>query len=181
MLPPWLQSLAQDYWRDPLFRWSMLSLSVLLLILGLGRLLFSAPSDTPVQNHPLGITELPPGFSLVPIELLNEQSIASLVDRFAVVDLYRVQLHNGHEARGANRGKRIARNVRLLRAPLNPEKFAVLVPDNQAADLMGEATALLATVVNLKGAQPTSFENEDQPRKTNPGPEIQIYNSGGRK
>jgi hypothetical protein len=87
-------------------------------------------------------TIIPKGFVLVPIELANADSLASLIGDFAIVDLYRNSVH------GSGPGTRVGHQLRLLRAPLNPKTFAVLVPDTEARSIVGSGGPLLAVLQN---------------------------------
>ena len=87
-------------------------------------------------------TVIPKGYVLVPIELSNAESISSIISEFAIVDLYATA--NGK----SQQGKRVAQHLRLLRAPLNPRAFAVLVPDAEAQSIVGTGNPLVAVVQN---------------------------------
>lgn len=92
----------------------------------------SISSTTPVVPPPSveADTVIPAGFSLVPIELENHEALDSLIGIHAIVNLYQ------SSSLGDQRGRLIGRNLRLLRAPLNPQKFAVLVPSAEVGLFM---------------------------------------------
>jgi len=95
-------------------------------------------------------TVIPKGFVLVPIELQNAESLAAMVDQYAIVDLYSVPRTN-EEARAKTTqgpGHRVGYHLRLLRAPANPKTFAVLVPEAQAPGVVAMAGALFAVIQN---------------------------------
>lgn len=98
-------------------------------------------------------TFIPVGFTLVPIEIANAESLASLVgEQGGVVDLY---LASTEKQKG---GLKVGSRLKILRAPLNPQQYAVLVKDNEGSKLLGYAGPFIAVVQNpnIKGAELTS-------------------------
>lgn len=73
-------------------------------------------------------TYIPDGYVLVPIDIQNIASLSSLIGQFAIVDLF--------SGIPGNKQQRVGQKLKLLRAPLNPEQFAVLVPENQVSQLL---------------------------------------------
>jgi hypothetical protein len=103
-----------------------------------------------------------------------------LIVDLAVVDLYRIRLTPENGSVRSKKGVRIAKNVRLLRAPLNPNKFAVLVPENKAAELMMEGNSLIATIVDQTKAKGTEFNDpEIVPSKVKIESKVKYYSTGG--
>lgn len=95
----------------------------------------AVPSESPD-------TIIPNGYVLVPIELANADSLGSIIDEFAVVDLYSGALP------GEKGGTRVGQKLRLIRAPLNPKTFAVLVPEAEASKIVGSIGPVIAVVQN---------------------------------
>ncbi|MBV2169700.1 MAG: hypothetical protein KUL82_13430 [Bdellovibrio sp.] len=88
-------------------------------------------------------TFIPRGFVLVPIEVANAESLASLVgDMGGVVDLY---LASTDKQKG---GLKVGSKLKLLRAPLNPQQYAVLVKDQESPRLLSYAGPFIAVVQN---------------------------------
>lgn len=88
-------------------------------------------------------TYIPRGFVLVPLEISNAESLASLVgDMGGVVDLY---LASNDRQKG---GLKVGSKLKLLRAPLNPEQYAVLVKDTESSRLLSFTGPFLAVVQN---------------------------------
>lgn len=85
--------------------------------------------ETPLPEKIQADTFVPAGFVLVPIQLANEKAVSALVDQFAVVDLYTTEP-------AVLNSILIAEKVKLLRAPLDPSQFAVLLPENKAHELL---------------------------------------------
>lgn len=88
-------------------------------------------------------TFIPRGFVLVPLEISNAESLASLVgDLGGVVDLYLAS------AEGRPGGLKVGAKLKLLRAPLNPQQYAVLVPDSESTKLLSYSGPFIAVVQN---------------------------------
>jgi hypothetical protein len=80
---------------------------------------------------------------LVPVELANAESLSSLVgDMGGVVDLY---LATAENKKG---GLKVGSRLKLLRAPLNPNQYAVLVQENDSSRLLSYAGPFIAVVQN---------------------------------
>ncbi|MEQ1722918.1 MAG: hypothetical protein ABL930_07055 [Pseudobdellovibrio sp.] len=73
-------------------------------------------------------TLIPKGFVLVPIELANLNAVASLINQFGVIDLY------GGDSE--TNSVQIASRIKILRAPLNPNQYAVLVTEDLSKQIM---------------------------------------------
>lgn len=88
-------------------------------------------------------TFIPRGYVLVPIEIANAESLNSLVgDMGGVVDLY---LATNEKQKG---GLKVGSKLKLVRAPLNPQQYAVLVPDDESSRLLSFTGPFLAVVQN---------------------------------
>jgi hypothetical protein len=74
-------------------------------------------------------TFIPAGFVLVPIKLENNEAVSGLIDQFAVVDVY---ANNP----SSKMNELVAEKVKMLRAPLDPNQFAVLLKDEKARELL---------------------------------------------
>lgn len=103
-------------------------------------------------------TYIPDGFVLVPIEVANFESLDSILGKFGVVDLFvgsddpRVKPH------------KVAERVKILRAPLNPNHFAVLVPDSESQKIVAYSGALTVVVQNPNKAGPTFVMSDSTQR-----------------
>ena len=87
-------------------------------------------------------TVIPSGYVLVPIEVQNIDSLSSLVGSYGVVDLFTTNQFKQKS------GQRVGRRLKLLRAPLNPQSFAVLVPENEATTILSATGPFFAVVQN---------------------------------
>lgn len=120
---------------------------------------FFSPSTPPLRE---GVetpdTYIPRGLVLVPIELANGEALSSMVADFAIVDLFETG-RSGTQLR-----KRVGHRLRLIRAPLNPEKMAVLVPEGQERELLQNDHPLFAVVQNRGEKQAGQVPSQAPPR-----------------
>ena len=111
-------------------------------------------------------TMIPKGYVLIPIELANADSVSALMDQYGVVDLY-----SGSAATvGA---KKLASKVKILRAPLNPNQYAVLVPEHFSKQIMSLSGPFWAVVQNRE------VKTNDQEQKAPATVRIEYHQSGG--
>jgi hypothetical protein len=89
-------------------------------------------------------TLIPKGFVLVPIELANLNAVASLINQFGVIDLY------GGDSE--TNSVQIASRIKILRAPLNPNQYAVLVTEDLSKQIMRFKGPYWAVVQNREAA-----------------------------
>lgn len=141
------------------------------IILGLFSILFEfggrnsikeSAQSTPNESPD---TIIPKGYVLVPIELANAESLGSIIDEFAIVDLYTGSLP------GEKGGTRVGQKLRLIRAPLNPKTFAVLVPESEASKIVGSAGPVIAVLQNKNQKGLGSLEKKGSKQN-----HIQYYN-----
>lgn len=112
----------------------------------------SKDSSTESSKENLEVdTMIPKGYLLIPLELSNAESLASLSGQFSVVDLYA-------SSEKGKRGFKVATAVKLLRAPLNPQQFAVLIKEQDSAK-----------IVSIEGPFFAALKNPREP--TEPSPE----------
>lgn len=99
-------------------------------------------------------TFIPKGFVLVPIELSNADSLSSLIgDLGGVVDLY---LTSGHDEKRKTNHK-VASKLKIIKAPLNPQQYAVLIKEGESSSLLSLPGPFIAIVQNpsSKGSEVT--------------------------
>jgi len=96
-------------------------------------------------------TYIPLGFVLVPIEISNKSAVEAVLGDRAVVDLYRQNEKGGTE--------KVASSVKLVRAPLNPTQFAVLVPEDESERLVQGASEYTVVIQNRKSSR-SSFQRQ---------------------
>ena len=56
--------------------------------------------------------------------------------------------------------------LKLIRAPLNPQQFAVLVPETETQKILQSEGPFFATVLNPKNEQKSELHERKQKRKT---------------
>ena len=105
-------------------------------------------------------TYIPKNHVLVPIELHNSEAISSMIGAYGIVDLFTVSENLG------DKGKKVGRRLKILRAPLNPEKFAVLVHENESAGIVGHAGSFIAVIQNVKNKEKTEITQRQAPKQS---------------
>lgn len=151
--------------RDKLKSW-LLEKPNQYLLLGLIALLVLAilwprqEQKTEVQQAVEADTVIPAGFVLVPIELLNFEALSALVGSYAIVDLFAPNTDPNQ------RPRKIGSDLRLLRAPLNPNQFAVLVPENESDLVVSQATPLIAVIQNRSKNEQTKLLRTKSQKKS---------------
>lgn len=151
--------------RDKLKSW-LLEKPNQYLLLGLIALLALAilwprqEQKTEVQQAVEADTVIPAGFVLVPIELLNFEALSALVGSYAIVDLFAPNTDPNQ------RPRKIGSDLRLLRAPLNPNQFAVLVPENESDLVASQATPLIAVIQNRSKNEQTKLLRTKSQKKS---------------
>ncbi len=105
---------------------SLMSIAILTLILF--NLFFSSEPKA-IQAPELATeasTFIPENHSLIPIKLINQKSLSSLIENFGWIDLYSVK----KSETGYKKGPKIVKKIRILRAPLDPSQFGIIVPND---------------------------------------------------
>jgi hypothetical protein len=102
-------------------------------------------------------TMIPAGYLLIPIQLSNAESLSSLAGQFAIVDLYAT----GDKGR---KGFKVASAVKLLRAPLNPQQFAVLMREQESSKIVTMEGPFFAALKSRNDKSPSGL---DPVRKNN--------------
>lgn len=144
----------KQYFQDPKSRMTLILCGIVAVLICIQSLFFNSTSsaDVPPQNPYVYLADqIPEGFTLVPIQIQNSDSIASMMDITAVVDLF--------SSESLTRKKQLlARNVKLIKVPGHGLQFgAVLGEDNQKKvfDLTEPVFAVLKS-------------NRAKPQKTKP-------------
>lgn len=88
-------------------------------------------------------TYIPRGFVLVPLEIANSDSLNALIgDLGGVVDLY-LATNSGQK-----NGLKVGSKLKLLRAPLNPNQYAVLVRESEGSRILSYTGPFVAVIQN---------------------------------
>ncbi len=105
------------------------------------------PKNPEAISSPKSVdTFIPAGFVLVPIQLSNAEALDSMIGSRGVVDLFAPDLKR------PGRSKKVAEHIKILRAPLNPNQFAVLVNEQSSSQLVHYEGAFFAVVQNPNAA-----------------------------
>ena len=104
-------------------------------------------------------TFIPEGYILVPIELQNADNFDGLIDSYAVVDLFELIDPT------RKKQKKVASRVQMIRAPLNHERFAILIAEKDSSSLLSAQGSLRAVI-----------KNPTEPGRLEPGI---VYTKGG--
>lgn len=130
---------------------TFIALGILALVLPDKKEAPVATERTPVSAD----TFIPKGYVLVPIELVNANSLGSLVGEVGgVVDLYLPQ------PKGPSR--RIASKLKILRAPYNPDLYAVLVREQESGVILNYAGPFVAVVQNPQAQGQNMTEHHER-------------------
>ncbi|WP_051056729.1 hypothetical protein [Pseudobdellovibrio exovorus] len=115
----------------------MLILTILFVILQKKTALSNKVSDS--EEPLLADTMIPLGYALLPLQLENIDSLASLIGAFGLIDLYGQQ---------EDKVELLASRIKILQAPLNPHQYAVLVPQPLSRNIMLHGGPYWGTVLN---------------------------------
>lgn len=100
-------------------------------------------AETPIKEKDDAYdTYIPYGYTLVPIEVQNYESLDSIFGNYGIVSLYFPSDEKNKKPR------LLAERVKMLRAPLNQGQFGVLIKDNDAGQIAGHAGPLFVVVHN---------------------------------
>ena len=137
--------------KQPRFQTLVAALSLMFIVI-----LYVELSAKPTAQNPESVdTYIPAGFVLVPIELQNADSLSSMIGDFAVVDLF-----TGLDGQQ----RRVGRSLKLIRAPLNPDRLAVFVPDDQVASLLKIPGPYWAALQNPNNRESASIQKDKKPQ-----------------
>lgn len=104
-------------------------------------------------------TLIPYGYTLVPIEIENYEALDSVFGNYGVVDLYTANKDVDRPP------KLIGKRLKMLRAPLNPTQFAVLVKDEESTRFAGHIGPVFVVVHNRSSKPASSRATSKTPLK----------------
>lgn len=124
-----------------------------LLLIGLALLITQnkdqTPRDTGTKEFEPSIdTFVPAGFVLVTLQLVNGESVDSMIGDYSQVDLYPVNQDPTDPAQ--KKAQPLATHLRLIRSPNNPSLFGVLVPEDERSMIQQLAQPVFAVIQNPK-------------------------------
>jgi len=119
------------------------TLGAMIVLCGLIALIVELRTDKPeAVSANDASTFIPDGFVLVPIDVQNPEALDSILGSYGVVDLFVPASAEGRPSRA------IAKRIKILRAPLNPNHFAVLAPEDEAPGLVRETGPFNVVIQN---------------------------------
>lgn len=104
-------------------------------------------------------TIIPPGYSLTPISIANAEALSALIDGFALVDVYTVDSEN------QKAGQKILGKAKLIRAPRDPNQYAILLPESESGYLMQKKGPFSVVIKNPNAAAKLEFTKKFVPLK----------------
>jgi hypothetical protein len=144
--PKWIEqfNLAKS-WIDKNPERSLLAVSVVGVLL-VGFISYQ-PKDSESQVLETLDTMIPADQTMVTIEVINAESLEGLFGGFALVNIFttKTALEQG--------GIKIGTNIKMVRATLNPGKFAVIVPKESAGVFMKYQGPFFVTIQNPNAIQ----------------------------
>lgn len=123
-------------------RWIVVAFVVSIFITGSALLKEQSVKKNEVQSPFDSL--IPAGFVYVPIEVQNADSLDSVFGQNGIVDLYVPTKTDGGKM------QKIASRIPLIRAPLNPNKYAALVPETEVNRLVQQSGNYFVVVQNPK-------------------------------
>lgn len=129
------------------------------------------PAKEPAASEPVyADTVIPRGYVLVPVEIANIQAVAGLIDQFGVIDLYAGSNHQENSFL-------VAARIKVMRAPLNPNQYAVLVPEAMSREIMkyrGPFWAVVQNRLNAATTAPSPQPPEKAPERLIPPAKVEV-------
>lgn len=141
--------------RSP--KWFLITAAILMVAILVKPKSESIEKTSPVR--PLSAdTYIPGGFVLVPVQLVNQASIDSLIGSFTIVDIYLA----GEQLEKTR--KLVAQDVRMIRAPLDPNQFGVLMDENNQEMIEKLSQPIFAVLKNPNSQKNMSTVKSSQRR-----------------
>ncbi len=146
------EKLIQDFKKSPEKGLLVISIFAVLLLAAFSR---SEP-QTPEQVLETIDTQVPLGFTLTPIEIINADALTGLIGNYGMASLYTVktELQQG--------GLMAADRVKIIRPANNPNKFSALLPDHQVKSFMQYAGPFYAVIQNPKTNEQVKVNSLDR-------------------
>lgn len=110
----------QKIWNGKSWKWPVATLAIGLTLVSLGLDLYDNKENVPPKNPSSNVqidTLIPSGHTLIPIEVLNFDSVNAVLGFHGVVDIY-----------SPGQAEPVARAIKITRAPRDPSQLSLLVP-----------------------------------------------------
>lgn len=140
----------KSYFQNPQTRTIAFASAGIFAIL-LGQLLvsfFSSP-EVSIKDKDYFLSEhIPDGYSVVPIELINAESISSLMGSIAFVDLYATEHIMGKR-------QILLKNIKMLKTANQDGQFSLIINDSESSKI-GDLNQPLFAVLKKKQSKKSS-------------------------
>lgn len=138
-------------------KWGMHLLTLIFIVIGL--YLFGTQPETKAESRPFESpdTFIPAGFVLIPLHLENSRAIEPMIGSHGVVDLFAVQAEQAPRL--------LASQVRIVRAPLDPTQFAVLIEEEKSGVLIQNHYPVRAIIQNPEQSSTRVIEPVQAPNR----------------
>ncbi len=100
-------------------------------------------------------TVIPAGFVLIPIEIGNSESLSHILGDTGVVDLFATDSPNKRP---------VASRIKVVRSPVNPDYLSVLVPENEAGQVLAHPGPFYVAVQNPRQSGARVHSEKARPR-----------------
>lgn len=134
----------------------VIAFGVLMIVMALNAQ--TASKLEPIADRVEIDTIIPKGYVLVPLNLENKEAISSVIQNFGLIDLYTGNPESG-------KSKKIANRIKIIRAPYNPNLFAVLVKDDLSERIMNESGLFYAVIQNKSELEGNNEINAERTKK----------------
>ena len=130
----------RHYFLDPKTRAISISSAVIALILILQGFISCQQSTSSAPSSPHYLSDhIPEGYFVVPLNLINIESLSPLMGSVGYADLYATEsLHNRRQI--------LVRNAKLLKTAENPLQVAAILTENQSQKLTNFDQAIFAVL-----------------------------------
>lgn len=128
-------------WQDEKIKFSLMFLGLAILSYFVSKA--DTPPPKPAQEEMIQLDSMiPEGFVLLPLDLVNREALSSIVGATAVIDLFTVN------AQTLNPSKKIAKRIKIIRTPRNPDQFALLIQENETHQILNYTGPYFAVIQN---------------------------------
>lgn len=121
--------------------YSIIFLIILLMYISFKSLSSSEPETQSAEPAQLD-TFIPKGFKIVNITIPNSEVLDSIIGNKGTVDVYVPSVKKGLEP------KLLLKKAKILRAPLNPNSYGLLVPESWAPKILKHGNEFIVTIAN---------------------------------
>lgn len=138
--------------------YGFLSLAVIVVI---KTIWFKPNQDVKTVQETIQVdTLIPLGHVLIPIQIQNFEAASALLGGAGIVDLW------SFDPVTHRKSKKVASRLKMIRAPLNPQMYAVLVPETESEKILMHGDTFLITVQSDRSNSPEVLSEKKISRQT---------------